>query len=271
MIALKHETHRGWAWFRVLFAFAALLTWVPRGPHVVETYSSEGIPLLAGHVKITNLVIWSPTTAWFLYALLIASLLCVGIGRLRRVGLVGFVVSSCALMFAEGLNMKAYDRLLFWQAVMLFLSPGAGSGRTSGPPAARYAMLLVYCGLYGSTGWNKILGEPRWWSGLPLQYDFVHRQFGGLPLGVWLSDKAFLVAPMSWATLIWEGGFPLLIWFKRLAPIVLAVGAVFHLLILFTLDANTFSFVAVAAYPVLLNARQFDRFEGWVWSKIRRN
>jgi len=270
VIALRHETHRGWAWFRVLFAVAGLMTWLPRGTHVVETYSSAGIPLVAGHVKITNWVIWSPPSAWFLYLLLVLSLLLVGVGRLRRVGLVSFVVASCALMFAEGLNMKAYDRLLFWQAVMLFLSPGAGSGRHAGSPGARYALLLVYCGMYGSTGWNKILGEPRWWSGLPLQYDFVHRNFGGLPLGVWLSDKAYLVAPMSWATLIWEGGFPVFIWFKRLVPLVLATGALFHLFILFTLDANTFSYVAVAAYPVLLSPVQFERLEAWFWAKIKR-
>jgi hypothetical protein len=248
----------------VLFALAALLTWIPRGSHVVETYSISGIPLVAGHVQITPHVLWSPNSAMAIYGVVIAALVLVLVGRLRRVGLVAFVLATCALLFAEGLNMKAYDRLLFWQAVMLFASPGAGSGRHEGSPAARYALLLAYCGLYGSTGWNKILSEPRWWTGAVLQYDFVHRNFGGLPLGVWLSDKPLLVAPMSWATLIWEGGFPVLIWVRRLAPWLLLVGAVFHAVILFTLHANTFSVVAVAAYPALLSATQFDRLEGQI-------
>lgn len=264
------ERHEGWPVFRALFALAGLLTWLPRAAHLEETYSSAGVVVAAGRVPLTEHVVWSPGTAWGIWGALVLGLLLVGLGRLVRPGLLLFVLGSFALMFAEGLNMKAYDRLMFWQALALFLAPAAASRPELGSPVARYTLILTYCGLYGMTGWNKILEEPDWWRGLPLAYDFVERNFGGKAVGAFLSGYPWLLAPLCWLTLIFEGGFPLLVWWRRAQPWLLGLGLAFHAATVLTLHVNTFGLVAVAAYPVILHPQSWARLWAWAAALLRR-
>ncbi len=267
---MRPERHEGWPVFRALFALSGLLTWLPRAAHLEETYSSAGIVVAAGRVPLSEWVVWSPGTAWAIYAGLVGGLLLVGAGRLVRPGLALFVVGSLALMFAEGLNMKAYDRLMFWQAVALFLAPAAGARPQEGLPVARYTLTLTYCGLYGMTGWNKILEEPAWWRGVPLAYDFIERNFGLKPMGAFLSAWPWLLAPMCWLTLIFEASFPLLIWLRRAQPWLLGLAACFHAVTVMTLHVNTFGLVAVAAYPALLHPESWARLYAWLGARLRR-
>lgn len=262
------ERHAGWPLFRALFALGGLLTWLPRASHLEQTYSSAGIVIAAGRVPLSEWVVWSPGTAWVIWSGLVLGLVLVGVGRLTRVGLLLFAVGACALLFAEGLNTKAYDRLLLWQALALSLAPAGASRVTEGSPVGRYTLLLTYCGLYGMTGWNKVLDEPDWWRGLPLAYDFVERNFGLRPVGAWLSAYPALLAPLCWLTLIFESGFPALIWWRRAQPWLLGLGLLFHAMTVLTLRVNTFGLVAVAAYPVLLAPERFDRLWGWVREKL---
>jgi hypothetical protein len=267
---LAPERHEGWPWFRIGFAAAGLLTWLPRATHIVEAHSSAGIVIAAGRIPLSEWVIWSPPTAWALWGLTLASLLVVGIGRWVRPALVVYVACACALLFAEGLNMKAFDRLMLWQAMVLFLAPGAAVRVVEGTPTARYTLLLVYVGLYGMTGWNKLLEEPEWWTGKPLAYDFVELRFGGTVLGSWASGQPWLLKPMSWMTLIFEGGFPLFALIPRLRAWALFVGLGFHVFVALGLNVNTFSYVAVAAYPVLLDPARFAWLRGHAIAAIHR-
>jgi hypothetical protein len=267
---MRPERHLGWPVFRVLFAVAGLLTWLPRAAHLTETYSSAGIVIAAGRVPLAETAVWSPTTAWALWGATVLGLLLVGAGRLVRVGLLLFALAACALMFEEGLNMKAYDRLMLWQAFALLLAPAAAARVQDGSPVARYTLTLTYCGLYGMTGWNKILEEPLWWRGVPLAYDLVERNFGGKPLGIWLSGHIWMLAPMCWLTLIFEAGFPLLVWVRRVNPWLLALGAFFHAMTVLTLHVNTFGLVATAAYPVLLFPERAEALIIWARRRFSR-
>jgi len=257
---LEPEVHPGWAWARIGWAVSALMTWIPRSTHVAETYSTDGILVSIGPVRLTESVMFSPAAAWSLYAVILIGVVLVGLGRapwLTRLGLLIAPPAMLALGFHEGLNFKAYDRLLCWEAMALFVAPGAASGRHEGSPAGRYMMTMIFMCLYASTGWMKIVKEPRWWSGVPLATDLVHRQFGMKPLGIWMSEQMWLLKPMSWVTLIFEGGWPLLILIRQVRPWLLLIGASFHIGVLALMDANTFTFVALAAYPVLLPPAQF--------------
>lgn len=267
---LDPERHEGWVWMRVAWAVCALLTWLPRGTHLEQTYSSAGIVVESGRIALTKYVIFSPSTAWMVFAGLVLGALLVAVGRLTRPGLLLYIACSCALLFSEGLNMKAYDRLMFWQALALLLAPAGAARTVDGNPGARFMLILSYCGLYGMTGWNKILEEPRWWQGLPLAYDLLDRNFGGRALGVWLSDKLWIVAPMSWITLVFEASFPLLVWVRRLRPWLLLIAGSFHLGIMLLMNVNTFSLVALAAYPVLLEPADFARIRDRLRAIVRR-
>jgi len=243
----------GWKVMRVLFSISGLLTWMPRSLYLSDNYSSAGIVLPGGPMGLTHYVVWSPLTAWLLWALLITSLLFVLTGRFSKPALVVFVVCTIALLGVERLNMKAYDRLLWWQAGALLFAPS----QSQGSPMPRYLLMLIYCGIYGSTGWMKILIEPQWWTGKVLAYDLVDINFGCTSLGAWLSDKAPLVTAMSWWTLLFEAAFPFLIWFRFTNKWILVSGFLMHIGIMLTMSVNTFSLIALSAYPVLLHPKDF--------------
>jgi hypothetical protein len=260
----------GWTLTRQLFALGALLTWLPRGRFVSEVYSSAGLIVPGTLVRLTDHLVLSPAAAWLVYLGLLLGLLLTLHGRYARAGLLAFLVGSLTLLFHEGLWFKAYDRMLLWQTVVLLAAPGGGDGRQEGSPLARYWMILVYCNLYGATGFNKLLHEPSWLVGAPLANFFVSNTWGGRPLGVWLSDQPAALTVMGLWTLAFECLFPLLIWSRRASPWLLIAGALMHLGILFTLRVNTFSFISVAAYPILLHPdARWPWAEAWAARRAR--
>jgi uncharacterized membrane protein YphA (DoxX/SURF4 family) len=74
---------------------------------------------------------------------------------------------------------------------------------------------------------------------------------------------------MTWFTVIWEAGFPLFVLIPRLNPWVLAMGIVFHVALLFTMNVGPFAFVSLIAYPVLLHP-EFARRCHLRWTALGR-
>ncbi len=251
----------GWTATRLVFGAVSLVFLLLRAPALADAYASTDMVFanwpffLANHVRITL------GTAWILWGVGIVGL--VGVlagGRWLRPGLFLWLVGDWVLLAAESLNIKAHDRLGLWIALGLLLSPAAERGLTAiganekaRSPASRWYLLVVFSGIYGSTGWLKLLEEPAWWNGEVLALHLLHQYFGGGALGAWLSGQAWLVAPMGWATIVFECTFPLLVWFRRVNPWLLALGASFHLGIAALMNVGPFSWIALSAYPVLLH------------------
>ncbi|MDP2311588.1 MAG: HTTM domain-containing protein [Pseudomonadota bacterium] len=261
----------GWTGVRLAFGTVSLLFLLSRAPALADAYAAQDMVFanwpffLADHVRITL------RTAWLLWGAGVLGL--VGVlagGRWMRPGLLLWLVADWVLLAAESLNIKAHDRLGLWIALGLLLSPAAerGLGSKWRSPASRWYLMVVYAGIYGSTGWLKLLEEPGWWSGKVLAYHLVHRYFGGGALGAWVSGQPWLVAPMGWATVLFEVTFPLLVWSRRLNPWLLALGASFHLGIAAMMNVGPFSWVALSAYPVLLHPdvarRIYERARGFL-------
>lgn len=260
MNVLPDEEHPGWPWARRAFALAALATWIPRGWHLPDNYSSAGVLVERSALPLTHWVVYSPPVAWALWGVILLGLALFGVGVWPRVGLGSATVAMWALNFHEGLNFKAYDRLMFWVSLLLLLTPTAMLVRGArGSPATRHALRLVYAGIYGSTGMMKLLMEPTWSNGDVLRYALVDNNFGLRPLGVWVSSVPALCAVLGWGTVAFEVGFPLLIWWARARVPLLLVGVAFHLGTFGMMHVNTFAVVAIAAYPVLLDAGQARR------------
>lgn len=246
----------GWAPTRVLYALAGLGTQLPRAGAIGDAYAAPDMVFSRGPLYLADWVVLTPPTAWVVWAAGVAGLLGLGWGgRLARPGLWLWLVAMTVLVSAEALNIKAYDRLLLWTGLCLAFAPigERDLDRRWCSPAPRWALVVVYGGLYGSTGWLKALLEPAWWDGQALAYHLVHNQFGGGPLAAWVSTRAWLTAPMSWVTVLFEASFPFLVWSRRANPWLLAVGVGMHLGIQVLMDVGPFSFVALAAYPALLN------------------
>ena len=246
----------GWGVTRVAYALACLWGHVPRVWRIADAYAADDMRFSRGPLwlpDVWRMTVPSATATW---AVATAGLL--GLlwgGRAAKPGLWIWLVASWLFMSSEALNIKAYDRLWTWIALVLILAPIGERSLTTKwrSPVARWLLLTVYCALYGSTGWLKALEEPRWWSGQVLAYHLLHPWFGSFPLGIWVSDKPWLTAPMSWWTVIFEVAFPFAIFVRRLHPWILAAGILMHFGILSLMDVGPFSLIAVSAYPALLH------------------
>lgn len=247
----------GWTAARYLFVLVAFVTHLPRWRGIGDVYGVSDMVFSNPPFFLADYWIFSPVTAWGVWAAAFVGLgmLLYG-GKLAKPGMLVWLLFSWLLLANEALNIKAYDRLLTWTAWGLLLGPIGERGLTAKhrSPYGRWFLLLVFCALYGSTGWLKTLKETEGWlNGEVLAYHLVHQHFGLQAVGVWLSDKPFFTTAMSWFTLAFEAAFPLLIWIRRVNPWLLLAGIGLHAGIYLTMNVGPFSFVALIAYPVLLH------------------
>ena len=247
----------GWAVQRVALAIAALATLIPRHRWIEDAYAAPDMIFARPPFWMAHHWILTPASATALWGAGIAGLLALlwG-GRLAKPGLVLWLVACWLMLAAEALNIKAYDRLLTWIALATLLAPIGERGLMgqSRSPYPRWVLLLVFSAIYGSTGWLKLTqAGAHWWDGSALANNLVDLNFAGGTLGAWVSGQGWLLRPMSWLTVGFEAGFPLLIWFRRTNPWILLVGLCMHVGILSLMNVGPFSYVALAAYPALLH------------------
>ena len=267
---LAVEQHGGWRLFRWGWALTMLFTWGMRGVGFAERFTDAGPIVRRVSLPLAHHLVLSEPAGWVVYGVLMAALVAVLVNRGTRAAVVVAMVIHTFLCLSEGLNYKGYDRLMVFQGICMLIGPKGLDGKDHAVPIGRVALLILYCSLYGQTGIHKILDEPRWWDGSPLAYDLVHRNFGGLPLGVALSGMPGVMKFMSWSTLGFETGFPLLIWIRPVRPWLLLVGMAFHLGILVLMYVPSFTLASIAAYPLLLDPEQYRRVEGWVLARMGR-
>jgi hypothetical protein len=269
----KPQWAGGWSAARVLFAVVALLTHGPRIMHIEDAYASTDMLFAQFPFRFNDHFILSTQTATIFWAVGIAGcLMILWGGRLAKIGICVFLLGSWVLLFSESLNIKAYDRLLTWVAWGMLLGPIGERGLTAKhrSPVGRWFVLWCYAAIYGSTGFHKLLMEPQgWFSGEILSLHVLHRYFGMTQLGIWISDKLWITAPASCFTLLFECGFPLLIWWRRTSHWVLLAGVLMHIGILLMMNVGPFSYVAIAAYPVLLHPQTAERW--WMRWKARKS
>ncbi len=260
----------GWALARVLFALAALYNQLLRYPRVEDAYASADMVFAYKPFYLANHVVLTTETGWAMWwAGTVGLLLLLWGGRVAKLGLLAWFLSSWVLLGSECFNTKAYDRLMAWQTLALLMGPIGERDltRRKRSPLGRWWLLITYCCIYGSTGYFKARYEPLWWTGEALQWHLVLPYFGQTVLGSWMSDKLWITWPLCIFTIVFECGFPLLIWFRRLNPWVLLAGVALHLGILVTMNVGVFSWAALAVYPVLLDPRTaqawWGRWQAW--------
>jgi len=262
----------GWTLCRWLYAAIGLSFHAPRGQWISDAYAAHDFLYSRPPLHVPDWWILTPTSATILWALGVLGLLVVFWGgRWAKPALVIWVVSSTILVAHEGLNWKAYDRLHAWIGVAMLLGPVSERGLTgkARSPMGRWMMLLIFCSLYGMTGWTKMM-ESSWWTGEVLGYHLVDLQFGNQPLGIWLSGQPAALQFMSIATMAFEGLFPFLVFSRRTNPWWLIIGTAFHLSLVVLMSVGPFSIVTLCAYPVLLHPAVAQRWWARLSPKHRR-
>jgi len=258
----------GWTLCRWLYAGIGLSFHGPRIQWIADAYADHGFLFSRPPLNVPDWWIMSPASATVVWALgTLGLLLVLWGGRLTKPALVVWVICSTLLVAHEGLNWKAYDRLHAWVGLAMLLGPVSERGLSTKArsPAGRWMMLLIFCSLYGMTGWTKAL-VPGWWSGEVLAYHLVDMNFGHQPLGIWLSGIPWATKAMGIATVAFEGLFPFLIFSRRTNPWLLAVGTLFHLSLVVLMNVGPFSIITLCAYPVLLHPEAGQR----LWARLRR-
>ena len=218
-----------------LYAPVGILRWLDIGPPTGATVAS---------------------LARLMLTLIVAMLL--GIGT--RGALLALVPTF--LMLESWLN--AYGKIshgtvpLFFAVLAFALSPcdrtftlARAWRRSRGPvpapdpsPYARWPIELVYVELaafYAAAGIAKLRhAGPAWADGYTLQYHLLAK---GEPAGVWLAEHLPLCTVLSILVLGFELAFPLSVVLRRLRPIFLVGGTLFHL--------GTTVFMGITFWPVV--------------------
>lgn len=247
----------GWFLARWFWVVAALLEHAWRVTAIEDAFAAPDMVFTSGAWRVAEYITLEPAGGYALWAGTMLGIAMVAWGgRLTKLGIVLFLVCGWTLGAYEALNVKAHDRLLFWVSLGIFFSPADQRDLTRKyrSPFARRFLLLVFSGIYGSTGFAKAIYDPTWFTnGQVLGLHFLDFRHGSAPIAVWLSDKTWFLLPGAAIAVLWEMTFPLGIWFKKLNPIYLAIGLVFHFTLLATMQVGPFAFVALAAYPAMLH------------------
>jgi hypothetical protein len=104
--------------------------------------------------------------------------------------------------------------------------------------------------LYFFSGYYKII-SPSWRSGYAMYYVAHELSWSTTPqlsvlIPVWCHQV------LSWGTLVWELGFPILALLPGTRTVTLALGVFFHVLTLITLEVGHFAVYAIAAYAIFV-------------------
>lgn len=128
---------------------------------------------------------------------------------------------------------------------------------------------LIYC-FTSYTKWQGLY----WRTGEALFYTFQQQSFLS-PVGLWLSATAplWLYHLLTWATLLIEAGFPLLVFLPVGQPWAKAVGltlaASLHLGIAITMAIPDFSLVMVSSYLLFFEPEWVRWLERQGWRRLR--
>ena len=69
---------------------------------------------------------------------------------------------------------------------------------------------------------------------------------------------------LTWATLLYQAAFPILIWWKKSKPYLLVIGVMFNLGIGIAMGLVDITVVMIAAYAILLDEATIKKLRSWV-------
>ena len=123
---------------------------------------------------------------------------------------------------------------------------------------AALSIMIQLCVAYFTLGIAK-LDDPLWQHGQATYYALSMERYTGTSLNKYLVQYKWLNVLSNYAVMLFELGFPLLIWFKKLRKPLLLFGLVFHLCIYIFMMIYGFQIVFLMAYGLFLPNSFFTR------------
>lgn len=115
----------------------------------------------------------------------------------------------------------------------------------------------------------KVQGE-MWLNGTALGTILSIPEFSRNIILDFARPDHWLFILLTWATLLYQAVFPILIWWKKAKPYLLVTGVMFNLGIAIAMGLVDIALVMVAAYAILLDKATIMKLRSWVPAFNRR-
>lgn len=261
--------------FRVAFGLLSLVTTVGVALNVDRWFSDDGVmPSRTGNLA-WSLFRLAPQASWpatMHVAMLAAGTLMLLIGLWPRVGALVIFVAHTSLQHRTPQILNSGDRLFAIVAFLAMAMPLAHRWSVHAwwrarkgiptPPASMWGMRLMQVQIayvYANTAMSKVL-VGRWRDGRALYDVLASPVFAEWP--TWL-DVWPIIFAMTWGTLVFELGFPVLVWLRKARYWVLLSGVLFHLGIDVLMMIPMFSWIMIVSYAAFLDDEVVRRVAGW--------
>lgn len=221
---------------------------------------------------------WAPRSELVLYGhavlFTLASLTLLA-GRWARASALILALLHVSLQLRNPFVLNSGDRLFSIQLGLAALAPLGLRLRAGAAPAPRaphvvaptlwgqrlVALQIAY--VYLNSAFAK-LANPRWREGLALRDVLSSPVFAEWPR--YLESRP-LVGALTWGTLLFELTFPVLVWWRRARPWLLAAGVLFHLAIDVTMVIPMFSYIMIASYAAFLDDEDVAAIARRIWKR----
>lgn len=202
-----------------------------------------------------------------LYAVLVASAVCVAIGFRTRLATVVALVAMLSFQRRTPFLFNGGDMLLRIIGLYLVLAPAGAALSVDRwrrhrhrfwefPSRAPWALRLIQLQLsvvYLFTVWEKLRGKT-WNDGTAVSYALRVDELVRFPVPSWLSESLLAANVLTFGTLAVEVALAFLVWNRRARPWVLAAGVLLHASIEVTMGLGFFSATLLVAYLAFVPA-----------------
>lgn len=262
------ESPRPVALLRIALGLVLLADCLVRWPHVVEMYSTAGAPLPLYPDTPLHPPELAPLPSVLLYGGLLFALACVALGWQMRLSL----LAAAALLAWFGLldyagTLKKYTAIgvhllvllaftqcgSVWSMDRLF-DPRSQVRIPLSPAWPRRLMQILFCIVYLGAAVTKYR-TPDFANGDLLYFSLLDPRWGGERMGMWLATQPKLLVLASYATVLFEAAFPLLVWIAPLRRPMIILAAIFHLMMGAVMTLALFTPVMLAALCAFLDER----------------
>lgn len=210
------------------------------------------------------------------------------VGLFTRLSTVAFYIFTWSLYCRNEWVLDGGDNLLYLLAFyMMFADCGRyfsidsalSANNPKRPPSqfasllhnvAVFAIVMQLCIVYFTSAFYKIQGH-MWQDGTALYYILRTAEFNLTLLGKSIYANSSVVSLLTYATIIFQIGFPFLIW-NRYAKVVVFCGALcLHLSIAFVMGLFWFSMVMISAELAIFSDSDYVAFSNVVkewWTEV---
>lgn len=193
---------------------------------------------------------------WFF---VIGQILCCCIALLgyqkRFMGILLYFISANLYLNTGQLQNGGTNLLLIVLFYLIFVNEDADQSKNSririiDISCTNFAFLTIQiqvCILYLVSAVSKLYGS-HWLDGSALYYIFNIDVYSTNWVQKHIANADWITIPLTYFTLFFQLAFPITVWIKKLKPLTLLIGFLFHLLIIFIMGITDFGLIMLIMY-----------------------